>query len=444
MGTRILEFPKGFLWGVATASHQNEGNNTNNDFWAWEQMPGHVVDGTTSALACNWWENPKPDLALMNDMKLNTLRISLEWSRIEPKPDQWDSVAIEKYRALLLDLKARQITPMITLHHFTNPIWLAEIGGWASPKIVERFAKYVHKAVSAFQDLCTIWCTINEPIVYGIHAFVLGRWAPGDHSLCKLVQVTHNQVAAHCAAYKIIHELQPEAQVGIAQHFAGFAPADDSAWSARVAKWRDTLLNWRFLDAIQYGKIAFPCSWFPHHNLTFSNTNDYLGINYYGRHLVKFSAFAPGELFGKSVSADPSVAWPAPWQDREIAPECLYDFLVRMRTYQKPIYVTENGLADSEDTKRPQFLLEHLAAVHRAIQANIPVRGFYHWTFVDNYEWVEGWTARFGLIGLNPKTQERIKRPSADLYAAIAQKNAITEDLVAQYAPQSMDKIFCK
>lgn len=445
MSSRILQFPPGFIWGAATASHQNEGNNTNNDFWQWEQAPGHVVDGSKSDLATQWWQPSYfiQDVATMTTLHLNTLRLSLEWSRIQPQENVWDDAALAHYRDMLQELIRAGIKPMVTLHHFTNPLWLAAKGGWTNPAVVNYFVRYVEKAVSTLKDLCQLWCTINEPIVYGAMSYAIGHWAPGHHNMIEVVKVTRHLAYAHAAAYHCIRKLQPQAEIGLAQHLAGIGPSNPSSMlSSWAARKRSQILNISFLDAVNQGKLRFPCSFLPKHDPQLANTNDYIGINYYGRHLVKFSLLSPGGMFAKSVDADPKIAWPKPWQDREMAPQALFDFLVQMNSYGKPIYITENGMADNDDSIRPTFLLTHLAAVHRAIQQGIPVRGFYHWTLVDNYEWVEGWTTRFGLIALNPKTQERTLRPSARMFGEIARQNAITEDVVAQYAPQAMSQIW--
>jgi beta-glucosidase len=172
------------------------------------------------------------------------------------------------------------------------------------------------------------------------------------------------------------------------------------------------------------------------------NSSDYVGVNYYGRHPLRFDSGSPSTLFASPGGVRPERAWPAPWQDREIDPEGLERFLVRLAHFRKPLYVTENGMADAEDALRPAFILTHLAALHRAIARGADVRGYYHWTLVDNYEWAEGWTTRFGLFGLDPETQVRTKRRSASLFEEIVRANAITEEVVARWAPEVGDEIF--
>jgi beta-glucosidase len=440
---RILAFPDGFLWGVATAAHQNEGNNTNNDFWAWEQIPGHVADGSTSGLACDWWNRAEEDFDRAAALGLNTLRMSVEWSRVEPQPGVWDSAAFDRYREMLKGLRARGLEPMVTLHHFTNPLWLAEQGGWLNPDVVRLFERYVAKVVETLSDLCQMWGTINEPSIYAAHAYVLGKWSPGESDLLKFIRVTRNQVKAHAAAYRTIHRRQPGAQVGIVKHVAAFDPADPtSAADRRVASIRDTLLNGRFMDAVMEGRFKPPLGAGIRRYAPAVDSNDFIGLNYYGRHPLRFDPGAADTLFAGAVQAPPEIAWPEPWTDREIYPAGLHRFLARLARYGQPLYVTENGMADAADEVRPGFILTHLASLHRAIRQGVDVRGYYYWTLVDNYEWVEGWTTPFGLFGLDPATQERTPRHSAELYAEIARANAITEEMVEKYAPHVADQVF--
>jgi beta-glucosidase len=445
MAKRILAFPDGFLWGVATAAHQNEGNNTHNDFWAWEQVPGHVVDGSTSGLACDWWNRAEEDLDRAAALGLNTLRMSVEWSRLEPRPGVWDSAAFDRYREMLKGLQARGLEPMVTLHHFTNPIWLAERDGWANQEVVPLFERYAAKVVATLGDLCQVWCTINEPNIYATHAYMLGKWSPGEKDLLKAIRVTLNQVKAHAAAYRAIHRLQPKAQVGIVKHMAAFDPANpDSAADRWVAAIRDTLFHWRFMDAVIEGRLKFPFGFGIGRYAPAIHSNDFIGLNYYGRHPLRFDPSSPGTLFAGETQVPPEIAWPEPWTDREIYPAGLHRFLTLLTTYDKPLYVTENGIADSGDEIRPGFLLTHLAALHRAIRRGVDVRGYYYWTLVDNYEWVEGWTTPFGLIALDPATQGRTPRRSAELYAEVARANAITEEVVEKYAPQVVNQVFAE
>ena len=443
MPGRVLAFPEGFRWGVATAAHQNEGNNVNNDFWAWEQVLGHVVDFSTSGLACDWWNRAEEDFDRAAAMGLNTLRLSVEWSRIEPRPGVWDNAAIDRYRHMLQGLHARDLEPMVTLHHFTSPLWLAEQGGWTNKEVVPRFERFASKVVETLGDLCRTWCTINEPAIYSLQAYLLSKWTPGVANLRNVIRVMRNQVKAHAAVYHAVHRQQPDAQVGIVKHLAIFDPANPASIADRcVTALRDQLLNQRLMDAVTEGRLKPPLGLGIFRHMPAVNSNDFIGINYYGRYPLRFDLGAAATFFAAETEVPRETAWPKPWTTREIYPAGLQRVLVRLARYGRPLYITENGFADADDRTRPAFILTHLAAVQRAIHQGADVRGYYHWTLVDNYEWVEGWSTRFGLIALDPATQVRTSRCSAHLYNEIAQANAITEEMVEKYAPQVMDQVF--
>jgi beta-glucosidase len=209
-----------------------------------------------------------------------------------------------------------------------------------------------------------------------------------------------------------------------------------------VAAIRDALLNWRFMDAVMEGRLKFPFGVGIGRYAPAIHGNDFIGLNYYGRHPLRFDPSSPGTLFAGETQVPPEIASPEPWTDREIYPAGLHRFLTLLATHDRPLYVTENGMADAADEIRPGFLLTHLAALHCAIRQGVDVRGYYYWTLVDNSEWVEGWTTPFGLIALDPATHERTHRRSAELYTEIARANAITEEMVEKYAPQVMDQVF--
>jgi beta-glucosidase len=174
-----LRFPDGFLWGTATSAHQVEGQNTNNQWWDWEQQPGRIWRGDRSGDACGWWRDAEGDLDRAAALGQNAHRLSIEWSRVEPREGLFDVNAVERYRALLESLRRRGLKPMVTLHHFTNPRWLEAQGGWLHPATPQRFARFAAHAVMALGDLCELWCTINEPLVYALMSYVLSRWPPG-------------------------------------------------------------------------------------------------------------------------------------------------------------------------------------------------------------------------------------------------------------------------
>lgn len=227
-----LTFPAGFRWGVATAAHQYEGGNTNNSWYAWEQA-GHIKSGERSGLACDWWRNAELDFDLAQQLGLSALRLSIEWSRIEPRPGEWDDAAIARYRQMLAGLRERGIEPMVTLHHFSNPLWLEQRGAFLWSEAPERFARFARFAAEHLADLCDMWCTVNEPNVYAIVGYVIGDFPPGRGGFAAATRVQGNLARAHAAAYHAIHAVQPAARVGWAQNINTFDPAR-SRWQRLV------------------------------------------------------------------------------------------------------------------------------------------------------------------------------------------------------------------
>jgi beta-glucosidase len=444
---RLLRFPDGFLWGTASASHQCEGGNTNNQWYRWEQQ-GHILSGDTCAAAANWWQQAEDDFELAEQLESNALRLSLEWSRVEPQEGRWDSSAIDRYRAMLSDLRHRHILPIVTLHHFTEPLWFAERGGFTVPENIPLFVRYVQYAVAQLHDLCDFWITFNEPNVYAVMGYLLGTYPPGEHDLKCTLLVMRNLLQAHVESFYAISELQPESRIGYCLHYRLFDPARP-AWPPDVAaaSLQEESFNWSLLKAAESGHFSFPLNLVLEPLKHAPGTRDYHGVNYYTREMVRFDPTRPGELFARRFDRPGAILNDPGLEETfgEIYPAGLYRVLkaVYKRTRgNKPLYITENGFSDARDNRRPRAILEHLAMVQRAIQAGIPVRGYLHWTLVDNFEWAEGWGARFGLVELNPLTQERIPRASASLFGEICRANAITEQMVERYAPEAMETIF--
>jgi len=222
---RSLRFPKGFLWGTASAAYQCEGGNTNNQWYRWEQQ-GHILTGEQCGEACNWWEDAEHDFQLAEQMENNALRLSLEWSRIEPAEGQWDSGAIDRYRAMLVDLRKRLLKPIVTLHHFTDPIWFAELGGFAEETNIQYFVRYVRYAVEKLRDVCDFWITINEPNIYAVLGYLIGSFPPGEHDVLRTMRVLRNLLQAHVEAFYAIRDLQPRAEIGCCLHYRLFDPAN--------------------------------------------------------------------------------------------------------------------------------------------------------------------------------------------------------------------------
>ncbi|KAB8143403.1 glycoside hydrolase family 1 protein [Chloroflexia bacterium SDU3-3] len=422
-----LRFPPGFLWGTASSSHQHEGGNTNNQWWDWEQQPGSIWHGDRSGAACGWWEEIEPDLDRAVGLAQNALRISLEWSRIEPEEGRFDEGAIQRYRQILQAIRARGMTPMVTLHHFTNPRWIEQKGAWLHPETPYRFARFAEHALARLGDLCELWCTINEPTIYASMGYLHGHWPPGRYSVGQARRVLVAMLRGHGLAVQVIHAAGPQHRAGLVHNLHIVDPSTPNLGDLAIAKFLDVITNGAVLTAIQTGRIIPP---FGHGRLVLPGLaeSDFIGLNYYSRSWVAFDMRRPREFFSRSYTPDHAPQSDLNSQGRsygEIYPDGLYRALKRLSGIGLPIYITETGLPDHDDDQRPQFILSHLAAVHRALREGADVRGVFIWSLIDNFEWSEGWELRFGLYGLDERTGERTLRPSGALYGIIARANAL-------------------
>jgi beta-glucosidase len=435
-----IHFPAGFLWGTATSSHQVEGGNTNNNWHAWEHVDGFIKNDDKSGMACNWWGGKwKEDLDRAAEAGQNSHRLSIEWSRVQPASERWDEDALEYYRQIIRGMVDRKLEPMVTLHHFTDPLWVTELGGWEQEGVVALFEAYTRKVVEALKDFVHLWVTINEPNVYIWGGYAGGGFPPGKNDLNLAFQVMANMLRGHAAAYRAIHVLQPDAQVGVAINYRDLQPARPwlplDGW---IARQQAKIYNDCFPLALKTGKldVVYKSVQVPEA----VGTQDYIGVNYYSGDLVKFDLTAKSELFGRRSSPTGSEISETGFIAN--VPTGMFEALKWGRQFEIPIYVTENGVEDSDDHLRPQYMVEHLAQVWRAANYNFRVKGYYHWSLVDNFEWERGWTQRWGLWGLDRETQSRIRRPSADLYAAICRENGITREMVERWAPKAVEKLF--
>jgi len=347
------------MWGTATASHQVEGGNANNDWWDWESSPGHIRDGTVSGRACDHYRLFREDFDLLADLHQNSHRLSLEWSRIEPRPGEFDPVAIKHYRDVLEHLRRRNVEPVVTLHHFTNPRWLAEGGGWENSDVVDRFGKYVAEAVTALGDLVRYWVTINEPVIYGTMGYLSGAWPPGKRSLPRFTNVLRNMLTAHARAARIIHEsaVRSDALVGVAHHLRVFDPYRRMVPGDHfVARLGEATFNRAVLSSIVEGHYHFP---FGRGEIPDGRESlDFIGLNYYSREMATFDFRRPKTFFGSYFAHPKNPKTSAGW---EIYPEGVYRVLKFLGQFNRPILITENGVADEQDELRPAFLVSHLS-----------------------------------------------------------------------------------
>jgi beta-glucosidase len=428
--TQDLVFPAGFLWGVSTAAHQVEGGNDNQ--WSEWEMAGHIKSGDHCGRACDWWNDPGPDFDLAQGLGLNALRLSVEWSRIEPQENHFHAPALARYREFLEGLLRRGIQPMVTLHHFTHPRWFEQQGGFLNAKAPLQFERFTRQVVGALGDLCQQWVTFNEPNVYATRGYATGEFPPGHRGeVVNAMRVMSAQARSHVLAYHAIHELQAKAEVGWAQHYIVFRPVR-GALDRWVAGMQSKIFNDGFFQMMEKGKFAFPFSLMAEAAPEAKGTCDFVGLNVYNRLHVAFDLKKAGQLFGRVFvpaevpQGDPGVEEPY----GEAYPGAVRAAIERAARLGKPVYILENGVPDAQDRLRPWLIVNALREVHQAIAQGHDVRGYFHWTLTDNFEWHEGWRLRFGLVALDPETQQRTMRGSGRLYGRIAKQNGLAAPVI--------------
>lgn len=413
----------GFLLGAATSAHQVEGGNLHSDWAKFERVVGNISNGQVSGAAADHWNRISEDIALLSAMGANAYRFSVEWSRVEPQQGRWDEQAWSHYADELARLRNAGIEPMVTLLHFTLPAWLAEQGGLTAGEFPQLFARFADEAARRFGDSVNLWCTVNEPNVHMYQSYVQGVWPPAVRDTAQASIAFAGLVRAHAAAAEAIRKQDPGSQIGAAVNLILFEP--DRHWWALdwvAANEADRGFNWAFYDSISSGNISFHLAGFPEIEEPLpglKGSADYFGINYYRRNLVRFTPSAPGlvTLFqGPGRLSDSGV---------EVYPEGLLRMIRRVwQRYGMVIYITENGVADAQGELRAEYLRSHLYAVSRAVEEGIPVKGYFHWSLTDNFEWSEGFDYRFGLYSVDFDTFERVPGPAVkEFYHLSSQLN---------------------
>ena len=406
--TDSLSFPDGFYWGSATAAHQVEGNLTNN--WTVHEERKNLEK---SGAACDHWNRWKDDFQMMSDLGLNSYRFSIEWSRLEPEPGQWNKKALDVYSEMIDDLIQRGIRPVVTLHHFSHPKWWEEKGGFANQDNLPEFLIYCERVFDALSDRVETWVTINEPTVFSAMGYTLGMFPPGKRSIRLTLRVMRNVMRGHAIVYRSLKKKRPEARIGVAKNVTLFDPRN--RWSpidwplSRLLEW---LWNGAWRNGIQKGRMLFA-------NIPEAKDSlDFVGLNYYTHFLTGLFIPTRGEL-------------QFPKRKHEVATEFGYPMYAEgfrraiefVAPLNVPIEITENGVADAKDALRPEHLMRHLWIVSEAINDGFDIRSYHHWSLMDNFEWAEGYSMCFGLHHVNFETQERTLRPSGELYRDIIAAN---------------------
>ena len=417
--------PKGFLLGSATSATQIEGGDRNNDWFEWCRK-GKIGDGSSSLRADDHWNRFPEDVALLKELSQQVYRMGIEWSRIEPEEGFFNDAAMAHYRSELKLLVHNGIRPLVTLHHFTLPLWVSHKGGFENPKIVDWFERYVRYVVSKIGDLVSEYVTINEPNVYVSKGYFYGLWPPGNRDLKLVPLVYRNMSRCHFAAYRAIHGMRSgfpgKTMVGVAHHLRVFTPQNRLNPLDRLAcGTMQYLFQGGIVKLMTTGHLVFPAE------LLKENCCDFMGINYYSRSTVRFCGWEDGAAFGAPKN---DLGW-------EIYPDGIRALSEKYyRKYRLPIWITENGTCDSRDAFRPEYLCSHLEKIAEAAQNGARVERYYHWSLLDNFEWLEGESARFGLVHVDFETQRRTVKKSGRLYGEICRSGGLTREMICRYFPQ--------
>ncbi len=415
----FIFFPKDFFWGSATSAYQVEGGNLN-DWSQWEEKNAEKLahsakkywkswqrkkfpqmlypDNYICGQACDHYHRYEEDFDWIKSLHQNAYRFSVEWSRVEPEEGKFNKRELEHYRQMVMALRDRGIEPFITLKHFANPLWLSKKGGITNSDYPRLFTRYVQKVVQELGEFCQYWITINEMMVILYNAYLGKKNWPGERGLIKAYKYFRMTVKAHNMAYECIKKECPRAQVGVAQLLNFWEPANKNSFLDRLTTGAARYFsNKKFINAIK-SKL------------------DFIGVNYYFHHRLKFP-YQQVKIEGKVSDLN--------W---EIYPKGIYKVLQEVKKYNLPIYITENGLADAKDKYREVFIKDHLFWINKAIQEKIPVKGYFHWSLMDNFEWDKGFWPRFGLLEIDYKTLARKLRPSGKVYADICATNGFKFD----------------
>ena len=419
-----MEFtlPKGMLMGVSTASMQIEGGDVNANWNDWYHQ-GRITDGTDPAKANDHWKFWQEDTDLMQEMGLQIYRFSVEWARLMPQKDQIDEAAVERYRQELLRLQEHGIRPLLTIHHFSNPMWFEKMGAFAKKENLCHYIRLVELVVERFGDLCSDYITINEPNVYATNSYCFGTWPPGEKSLGQTIAVMENLAYCHIQAYNIIHAMRKrmgytDTMVGCADHVRVFAPKNGkNPWHRFCAKLTQYLFQDALTDAMTLGKFSLPLrNW---GNIPRGEYTDFIGVNYYSRSTV--SGIGDGV---RENSPRNDLNW-------EIYPSGIVECAeARYKLLPRPIWITENGTCDNDDRFRCRYLYEHLKCLS---QSDLPFQRYYHWCFCDNFEWVEGNSAKFGLVSVDPDTRQRQVKRSGRFYSEVIAAGGVTKEIYENY-----------
>ena len=414
-----FKLPEKLQLGVASAATQIEGGDLNHSWNHWYQQ-GKIKDGSNPANANQHYQLFEKDIEIMASMNLKHYRLGIEWARIQPTQDSFDLEVLNHYKELILLLHKHQIKPLVTLHHFTNPMWFETLGGWLEKENVIHFLQFVDIVVRYFGDLVDEYTTINEPNVFALNGYFDGSWPPGKKSMKDYIKVISHMAYAHIRSYRMIHSihLNKNVKVSFAHHMRVFEPKSKThPKDLAMAKFASFTFQSALSEMFIHGKFPKPFSNIG--NVTKGVYVDFLAINYYSR-----SSIEGFEDDVRTKVAVNDLGW-------EIYPEGLLRVIRELYSVEPlPIYITENGTCDNTDSFRAKYIYDHLKVLTKTA---LPVLRYYHWCFVDNFEWLEGESARFGLVFNDYQTQERKIKESGYFYAQINKDGGVSQQAYDHY-----------
>ncbi len=408
-----FSFPESFFLGAASAATQVDGDCKNSNWYDWYQK-GHIKDGSDPDVATMHRKFLREDTELMAEMGIRHYRFGLEWARIEPREGEFSDEEFEKIREEILLLQGKGISVLVTIHHFSNPLWFEKKGGFLRRDCLQVFLRLTEKVVEKLGDLVSEYITINEPNVYAVSSYLGGGFPPGENSYTKTLKIMKIMGECHRRAYEKIHALREkmgysDTKVGFAHHMRAFAPYNaKNPWHCLCASLSEYLFQSKINKTYLLGTAKDP-----------GRYADFLGVNYYSRTASK--GFDDSTFPGVPVN---DLGW-------EIYPQGIIACCAQLHEIlpELPIYITENGTADNTDAFRTRFIYEHVKAL---CTSGLPVTRYYHWCFVDNFEWLDGFTARFGLVELNNETMQRTVKNSGLFYQKMIENRGVTAEMAAK------------
>lgn len=415
--------------GAASAATQIEGGNKQNSWYEW-YAKGHIKDGSDPSIANKHYELYAEDAKLMSDMGVRHYRLGIEWARLEPEQGVFDETEFLHYRSELELLRRLGIEPLLTLHHFTNPLWFERMGAFEAKKSAAIFLNFVKKVVEELGDLVSEYITINEPNVYASLGFFLGEWPPGKKSLSAAFRVYNNLCESHIKAYELIHDMRSgmglkDTKVSYAHHMAVFVPKNPkNLWHWLCTPILRRLFQSSVSKAFLTGKACFPIKRVK--GIGKGIFCDFHAINYYSRDAV--SGLSEG--YRDNVPMN-DLGWEIYPQGIALVSKELY------RLAKLPIYITENGACDNIDAFRSRYIYEHIKAL---CESGLPVKRYYHWCFTDNFEWLEGFSARFGLVHVDYSNQKRTVKRSGEFYKKMIENRGVTKEMYEEYCKAEYKK----